>query len=55
MQPAYNASKAAVHHQLTTSLTAEWAPYNLRVNALAAGYVKTAMAPVDRHGAGRPP
>jgi NAD(P)-dependent dehydrogenase (short-subunit alcohol dehydrogenase family) len=48
MQPAYNASKAAVHHQLTTSLTAEWAPYNLRVNALAAGYVKTAMAPVDR-------
>jgi NAD(P)-dependent dehydrogenase (short-subunit alcohol dehydrogenase family) len=47
MQPAYNASKAAVH-QLTKSLAAEWAPYNVRVNALAPGYVKTAMAPVDR-------
>jgi NAD(P)-dependent dehydrogenase (short-subunit alcohol dehydrogenase family) len=47
MQPAYNASKAAVHH-LTKSLAAEWAPYNVRVNALAPGYVKTAMAPVDR-------
>jgi NAD(P)-dependent dehydrogenase (short-subunit alcohol dehydrogenase family) len=46
-QPAYNASKAAVH-QLTKSLAAEWAPYNVRVNALAPGYVKTAMAPVDR-------
>jgi len=45
-QPAYNASKAAVH-QLTKSLAAEWAPYNVRVNALAPGYVKTAMAPVD--------
>ncbi len=47
MQPAYNASKAAVH-QLTKSLAAEWAPYNVRVNALAPGYVKTQMAPVDR-------
>lgn len=46
MQPAYNASKAAVH-QLTKSLAAEWAPYNVRVNALAPGYVKTEMAPVD--------
>jgi len=46
MQPAYNASKAAVH-QLTKSLAAEWAPYHVRVNALAPGYVKTAMAPVD--------
>jgi len=46
-QPGYNASKAAVHH-LTKSLAAEWGRFGVRVNALAPGYMKTDMAPVDR-------
>jgi NAD(P)-dependent dehydrogenase (short-subunit alcohol dehydrogenase family) len=47
MQPHYNASKAAVHH-ITKSLAAEWAQFNVRVNAIAPGYIKTPMSPVDR-------
>jgi NAD(P)-dependent dehydrogenase (short-subunit alcohol dehydrogenase family) len=46
-QPAYNASKAAVHH-LTRSLAAEWAPLGVRLNSLAPGYVATAMTPLER-------
>lgn len=48
-QAAYHASKAAVH-QPSRSLAAEWAPYGVRVNAIAPGYVKTGRAPV-----GEPP
>jgi NAD(P)-dependent dehydrogenase (short-subunit alcohol dehydrogenase family) len=42
-QASYNTSKAAVIH-LTKSLAAEWAPHNIRVNAIAPGYMSTPMA-----------
>jgi len=42
LQASYNASKAAVIH-LTRSLAVEWAKYNIRVNAVAPGYMDTAM------------
>ena len=47
-QASYNASKAAVH-QLTKSLACEWAKYNIRVNAIAPGYVATEMTLLGRN------
>ncbi len=41
-QAAYNASKAGVH-MLTKSLAGEFAGRNVRINAVAPGYVETAM------------
>lgn len=41
-QSSYNASKAAVSH-LTRSLAMEWAPYNVRVNAIAPGFIETEL------------
>jgi len=41
-KPAYAASKAAVM-RITSSMAEEFAPHNIRVNAIAPGFVDTAM------------
>ena len=45
--PAYGASKAAVQ-QLTKSLAIAWAPDNIRVNAIAPGFIVTAQSERSR-------
>jgi NAD(P)-dependent dehydrogenase (short-subunit alcohol dehydrogenase family) len=42
MAPAYTASKGGVS-QLTKALAVEWAKYNIRVNAIAPGYIETEL------------
>ncbi|GAB3927521.1 short-chain dehydrogenase [Microlunatus endophyticus] len=44
-QISYLTSKAAVHH-MTEGLAAEWAPYGIRVNAIAPGYFHTDNSPI---------
>jgi len=41
-QSHYNSSKAGVI-MLTKSLASEWAPYNVRVNTIAPGYMETQL------------
>ena len=46
-QAAYNAAKSGVH-MLTKSLACEWAAHNVRVNAIAPGYIVTEMTKEGR-------
>lgn len=47
MNPAYGASKAAVE-QLTKSLAIAWAPHDIRVNAIAPGFIVTQQSAKSR-------
>lgn len=49
-QAAYNAAKSGVH-MLTKSLACEWAADNVRVNAIAPGYIATEMTKEGRENA----
>jgi NAD(P)-dependent dehydrogenase (short-subunit alcohol dehydrogenase family) len=53
-QTPYNVSKAAVHH-MTRSMAAEWAQYNVRVNAVAPTYIDTPMVTANPLNAERLP
>lgn len=53
-QTPYNVSKAAVHH-MTRSMAAEWAQYNVRVNAVAPTYIETPMVSANPLNAERLP
>ncbi len=52
-QAVYNASKAGVD-MVTKCLAYEWAPHNIRVNAIAPGYVATDILPEGKDATGRP-
>ena len=52
-QASYNASKAGVD-MVTKCLAYEWAKHNIRVNAVAPGYVKTDILPDTKDDNGRP-
>jgi NAD(P)-dependent dehydrogenase (short-subunit alcohol dehydrogenase family) len=52
-QTGYNASKAGVD-MVTKCLAYEWAKHNIRVNAIAPGYVQTDLLPVAKTAEGKP-